>query len=166
MNPASTESYEDELTRYEQFLRRELPNRVRQQLEVRIEQRFNPLEETLRTELVEIVRDMQLQLFEIYKSSRTNDPGSVIQDAGATSGENSSQQPATGPDPPPRPSLEEELQPFWTPAYIDDLAQLDDFDGLLWNFSGVQSGSHQTDSGYESLPVDTEEQRKKTGDSC
>jgi hypothetical protein len=155
INPASTDSSGDELTRYEQFLRRELPNRVRQQLEVRIEERFNPLEETLRTELVEIVRDMQLQLFEIYKSSRTSDSGSAVHDAGATDAANSPPQPAA------LPSLEEELQPFWAPAYIDDLAQLGDFDGLLWNFSGVQAGSNQTDSGYYSLPLDTEEQRKK-----
>jgi hypothetical protein len=47
--------------------------RVRQQLEVRFEEAPNPIEEDLREQLVDIVRDMQLELFDVYKSSRTEE---------------------------------------------------------------------------------------------
>lgn len=57
---------EDELARYEQYLRRELPPAVRLKLEIQIEQAFENIEEKLRGQLVEIARDAQLQLFESY----------------------------------------------------------------------------------------------------
>lgn len=59
------------------FLRQELPSRVRQQLETRIEEALNPIEEALRAQLVEIVRDTQLELFHLYKSSRTTDAAEI-----------------------------------------------------------------------------------------
>lgn len=59
-----------ELERYESFLRRELPVHVRRELEVRINETLFPLEESLRGQLVDIVRDLQLNLFEVYKASR------------------------------------------------------------------------------------------------
>lgn len=48
-----------DITRYEEFLRRELPRRVRGELEVRIEHELGPVEESLKHQLVDIVRDMQ-----------------------------------------------------------------------------------------------------------
>lgn len=44
---------------------------------MRIDEAVNPIEESLRAQLVEIVRDMQLELFTIYKSLRTRDTDSA-----------------------------------------------------------------------------------------
>ncbi|KAF2790459.1 hypothetical protein K505DRAFT_364699 [Melanomma pulvis-pyrius CBS 109.77] len=60
----------NELARYEQFLRRELPPAVRRELESAVEREFSPLEERLKSQLIEIVRDLQLQLFQSYTQTR------------------------------------------------------------------------------------------------
>lgn len=57
------------MVEYETFLRREMPNRVRQQLELLIEDALNPIEETLRGQIVDIVRDVQLELFRSFRGS-------------------------------------------------------------------------------------------------
>ncbi|KAG8167489.1 hypothetical protein KVR01_003178 [Diaporthe batatas] len=56
-----------DITRYEEFLRRELPRRVRSELEVRIEHELSPVEESLKHQLVDIVRDMQQRLFADFR---------------------------------------------------------------------------------------------------
>lgn len=60
--PASSD-----IAHYEEFLRRELPRRVRGELEVRIEQALSPVEESLKRQLVDIVRDMQQRLFADFR---------------------------------------------------------------------------------------------------
>lgn len=64
---ASPTAHEPEIARYEEFLRRELPRRVRGELEVRIEQELSPVEESLKRQLVDIVRDMQQTLFADFR---------------------------------------------------------------------------------------------------
>lgn len=59
----------DPMVEYETFLRREMPNRVRQQLELRIEDALNPIEEALRGQIVDIVRDVQMELFRSFRAS-------------------------------------------------------------------------------------------------
>ncbi|KAJ2989203.1 hypothetical protein NUW58_g3592 [Xylaria curta] len=59
----------DLMMEYEEYLQRELPLRVRQQLEVRVERALDPVEEALRGQLVEIVRDVQLELFQLFRSA-------------------------------------------------------------------------------------------------
>jgi hypothetical protein len=56
-----------EFARYEEFLRRELPPLVRNKLVARIDEVLDPIEETLKSELVDIVHDLQLQLFRTYQ---------------------------------------------------------------------------------------------------
>ncbi|KAI3397829.1 hypothetical protein diail_10362 [Diaporthe ilicicola] len=56
-----------DIAQYEDFLRRELPRRVRGELEVRIEQELSPVEESLKRQLVDIVRDMQQRLFADFR---------------------------------------------------------------------------------------------------
>lgn len=56
-----------DIAQYEEFLRRELPRRVRGELEVRIEQELSPVEESLKRQLVDIVRDMQQRLFADFR---------------------------------------------------------------------------------------------------
>lgn len=64
---ASPPAQESDIARYEEFLRRELPRRVRGELEVRIEQELSPVEESLKRQLVDIVRDMQQSLFADFR---------------------------------------------------------------------------------------------------
>lgn len=64
---ASPPTGESDIARYEDFLRRELPRRVRGELEVRIEQELMPVEESLKRQLVDIVRDMQQRLFADFR---------------------------------------------------------------------------------------------------
>ncbi|KAL6406688.1 hypothetical protein AUP68_09490 [Ilyonectria robusta] len=70
------DAVESEFAKYEQFLGAELPSRVRQQLEIRIEAALNPLDEfkTLKGQIIDIVRDTQLQLFKLYKTGSSNPP--------------------------------------------------------------------------------------------
>lgn len=116
---------------------------------MRIDERLCPLEEGLRTELIEIVRDMQLQLFEIYKSSHTAS-AAASPATGATDA-------AVAPERSGAPaswSIEDDLQPYYAPPYFENLAQLDGFNGLLWDFSEMHGGSLFPDSGYGSLQSD------------
>lgn len=70
------DAVESEFAKYEQFLGAELPSRVRQQLEIRIEAALDPLDEfkTLKGQIIDIVRDTQLQLFKLYKTGSSNLP--------------------------------------------------------------------------------------------
>lgn len=70
------DAVESEFAKYEHFLGAELPSRVRQQLEIRIEAALNPLDEfkTLKGQIIDIVRDTQLQLFKLYKTGSSNLP--------------------------------------------------------------------------------------------
>ncbi|KAL1861649.1 hypothetical protein Daus18300_008765 [Diaporthe australafricana] len=65
-------SPENLMTDYENFLQRELPLRVRGQLERRIEAELIPIEDRLRGQIVEIVRDTQIELFRLFKLSAQN----------------------------------------------------------------------------------------------
>ena len=67
----------DELSRYEQYLRRELPPAVRRELELALDRNLEPLEERLKAQLIEIVRDLQLQLFQSYTRHHNSTGGAV-----------------------------------------------------------------------------------------
>lgn len=158
----------DPLSEYEQFLRRELPDRVRQQLEVRIESALHPVEEALRGQIVDIVRDTQLDLFQSYMSSfaqNTGNPGrrvrpeeqpephpGMVQDQ--TIAEVSSHQPLV----PWSFSLEDELQPYRPEPYFEGV--ITGFDGLLFDFVPFQEQQTYMDSAYESMPPDLMEDGK------
>ncbi|KAF6829405.1 hypothetical protein CPLU01_07933 [Colletotrichum plurivorum] len=64
-----TAEAESAFARYEQYLRRELPKKVRRELEARIDQALEPLEESLKSQIVEIVRDAQASLYENFLSA-------------------------------------------------------------------------------------------------
>ncbi|KAI1862314.1 uncharacterized protein JN550_010321 [Neoarthrinium moseri] len=61
------------ITEYDCFLRREVPSRVRQRIEGIIMQTTVPLEQELIRRIPEIVREVQLELFENYSGSGTQD---------------------------------------------------------------------------------------------
>lgn len=50
-------------------MRRELPGRVRNELEVRIERALVPMEESLKQQLVGIVQELQARLFEEFRQA-------------------------------------------------------------------------------------------------
>ncbi|KAF2629413.1 hypothetical protein BU25DRAFT_457077 [Macroventuria anomochaeta] len=62
-------SNNDELARYEAFLRERLPGAVRMELETLIERDF-PYVERIISSTIEIVRKQQLRLFQLYTYSR------------------------------------------------------------------------------------------------
>lgn len=64
-----------ELAQYEAFMRAQLPKRVRRELEKRIEQQMAPIEEHIKAQLVDIVRDLQLKLLEEFR--KPNSPGTT-----------------------------------------------------------------------------------------
>jgi hypothetical protein len=142
-----------EFSRYEQFLRQELPVRVRQQLEVRIDQYLNPVEENLKNELVAIVRDMQIQLFDLYKSTqmvgRNNASGK-----GSSIGMNNISLPMDIGRASSSTSKNEDVSRQFNPSlYIDEeLTSFDFLDGVLFDFDGMQqANSIETDSSYDQM---------------
>lgn len=58
------------MTRYAQYLRRELPSAVQLRLEIQIERMLQPVEEQLKLQLVEVVRDAQVELHRLYVERR------------------------------------------------------------------------------------------------
>lgn len=149
---------DSEFTRYEQFLRRELPVHVRRELEIRIDERLNPLEENLRSELVGIVRDMQLRLLDMYKAMRTASATATATATAAatTEGETSSggasSQAQQIDSTKVRTSVENDLQPFQPPPYFENFEDFNTFNGVFFDFSDIQLGSVEPDSGYGSFP--------------
>lgn len=55
------------LVQYEDFVRSELPRRVRLELDRRLEQEWIPVEERLRSQLSDMMRDIQLTLLEEFR---------------------------------------------------------------------------------------------------
>ncbi|KAK1990637.1 hypothetical protein LX36DRAFT_754048 [Colletotrichum falcatum] len=159
-------SPESEFSRYEQFLRRELPSQVQRRLEVCIEERLSPVEEGLRSELVDIIRDAQIHLFDAYRALRSSAPeaapgGEAVEAADAEGVARARSEQSH--------RVEDDLQAFYQPPPLVDGAagSLDDFDGLLFGgldgslFGGFDGpllgdfaaapGSVALDSGYWSV---------------
>ncbi|ORY65984.1 uncharacterized protein BCR38DRAFT_483648 [Pseudomassariella vexata] len=149
-----------EFERYEQFLRSQLPARVRQQLEIRIAEALSPVEETLRDQIVDIFRDTQLELFDMYRSSRSRVPESSVAGAGAPPQVNAATvhnvvgQAASW-------SLDEKLQAVRPEPYFDwnsDVG-LDGFDGLLFGIPQSHGDGYvDEDSAYGTLSSREESQ--------
>jgi hypothetical protein len=57
------------IARFQEFSRLELPRLVRRTLEVAVEREAQPLEERLKDQLVDIVRECQSQLFSMFQGS-------------------------------------------------------------------------------------------------
>ncbi len=120
---------------------------MRRALEFKIEQALNPIEETLRDQIVEIVRDSQLHIFESYKASRAEtlqveaQGGEGQPQAEGTSAGGQAAQEATE-------ALEDQLQPYRPEPYFD--SQFDEFNGEFFDFMQMQFDYDWDDSGYGS----------------
>lgn len=146
-----------ELEGFEEFSRRELPSRVRRELEVRIEEVLDPIEEGLRGQIVDIVRDVLLELLEMYKSTRsaTNtvlmsetvpQDGALEDEAAAAPSTSYAQQHPEVMMTMNPPDLSDVLHAYEVPPYLDDFAG---FHGELFDFLEWQPNSINHDSGYD-----------------
>jgi hypothetical protein len=149
------------MVEYEAFLGREMPDRVRHRLELQIEDAWMPIEEALRGQIVDIVRDVQLELFQQFRSHNgraKNDRygGAAIfeTDAVAVAAENDSglqlsegevsqaglrQQ---------QESWEEHVQAYRPEPYLDFPL---DFFGELYSFEPLINGFGAEDSTYGTM---------------
>ncbi|KAF7537478.1 hypothetical protein G7054_g3650 [Neopestalotiopsis clavispora] len=172
----------DPMTEYENFLRHEMPDRVRHQLELRIEEALNPLEETLRGQIVDIVRDVQLELFQSFRASTgpTRPNGDSVQESASIEiddnpdksqdeeREDTDAQVSTlvarNTEPPGQfdsgqCSWEEQLEAYRQVPPLDfSFTDFDDFDGALFDFSSVIPAAQ--DSAYGTLSISQEETDK------
>ncbi|KAK1984977.1 hypothetical protein LZ30DRAFT_709833 [Colletotrichum cereale] len=150
-------SPESEFSRYEQFLRRELPSHVQRQLELRIDERLNPIEESIRSELVDIIRDTQILLFNTYRSLRSATPqasgGEPVQDAGADAERVAHRDEESA-------QVEDDLRTFYQPPLMDNAGSFDDFNGLLFDFPEMPPGSIDLDSGYWSVAPASKDEKE------
>lgn len=71
----------DKFAQYEEYLGRELPRQVRRRLEDAIDEEMEPIEERLKAQLVDIVKESQADLFRTFQanlSSEVGVPGKTI----------------------------------------------------------------------------------------
>lgn len=143
---------------------------------MRIEEALNPVEENLQTQIVDIVRDLQVQLFDLYRSSRTTPPvgtGGGVAEIPAQAQQE--QQPLQWIQAGPSTAQQEYsvagggLQHTvldWNPPTIDELElfrpeapfndeSFNDFSGELFNFqsASMDNPNSPSDSGYASLAI-------------
>lgn len=136
----------NEVARYEQFLRRELPAAVRRELEVAAEAELTPMEERLKSRLIDIVRDVQLQLFQAYAHSRGVPKAPAHSEVIDSTHADSIVEGAHGPGS-MHPELMNELASF-EPAPPIETADLDSFDAILFKFDDLENFD---DSAYGSF---------------
>ena len=67
----------DEFSRYEDYLNRELPRRVRSEVELAVQRASEPLEVLIKRQLPEIVRNCQTKLFQAYHQSLDSEQPSL-----------------------------------------------------------------------------------------
>lgn len=63
------------MARYDKYMARELPKRVKRALELRIEDEFSPVEERLKSQLPDIVRGLYQTLSENFRKTLRASPG-------------------------------------------------------------------------------------------
>jgi hypothetical protein len=84
MSPSDYDSFQTvdhhrrhEFAQIEEYSRRELPRLVQRELELRVERSFFPMEEQLRSELVDIVRDCLTEIFRSYQQGNRSSQASI-----------------------------------------------------------------------------------------
>ncbi|KAH6655829.1 hypothetical protein BKA67DRAFT_250466 [Truncatella angustata] len=154
----------DPLTEYENFLQRELPTRVRQQLEGRIKQDMDHMEEAMRGQLVDIVRDMQLEIFRTFMDSKAEAP--AVKEPDHSCSHTTSQAGSDNKQPGVRTdddqsirsktdipwNLQNHLGPWRPEPYLDDWL-MPDFDGQLYDFGDFMGEETLPDSAYGTLSM-------------
>ncbi|ETS83102.1 hypothetical protein PFICI_04978 [Pestalotiopsis fici W106-1] len=139
----------DLMNKYEDFLGREMPDRVRHQLELRIERALDPIEQQLQSQIVDIACDIQMDLFKSFLTSIGTDVTSTESSQRAEVIRNSSTPGQTRP-PTSKPLVAEE-QVSWIQALpIGELPMMDiddvpfcfafpqDFDGVRFDLGSFE----------------------------
>ncbi|KAF3022087.1 hypothetical protein E8E14_013622 [Neopestalotiopsis sp. 37M] len=162
----------DLMVEYDRYLRREMPDRIRHQLGILIEGALNPVEETLRAQIPEIVREIQNALFESFRTSigitRRNshsDPGPVdtggntqVDDDGSTGNRSSTPRDASVlpnslySEQPRAENIPEAYPPGPVPDNI-----WRDFDWELFDLSSLQDLPETHAFAHDMLPMSREE---------
>lgn len=88
---------------YEDFVRTELPRRVRRELDRRLEQEWIPIEERLRSQLSDMMRDIQLTLLEEFRRRGRRATTTTTESLPASTPASTNQPDGTPPTPPPPP---------------------------------------------------------------
>lgn len=146
-----------ELARYEAYLREELPRSVRRELDTRLDKLLDEGEETLRSQLPEIVRDLQQQLYESYIQSRRAQSTPALsnnltsQPANRDTPVNSPNAITALPTLDPNHSFFDQLAPFNPLATFYEDAFDIGFDGYIFQLSEIDP--IPSDSGYSSIPA-------------
>lgn len=123
----------NEIREYEAFLRQEIPMSLRRELEARVDTLLDNAEETLRSELPNIFRDLQIELFSTFLRTRRGRLSDSEQPALA---ESAAPKDATNDDQANEVSGLNNLAPFYpTPFIMYELGTV--FSGDLFH---VQSG--------------------------
>jgi hypothetical protein len=139
-----------ELSRYEAYLRQELPYSLRRELELRVDTLLESAEETLRSQLPTIFRDLQMRHFREYLQQRslglTDTPANVGQEPTQISAGNDSQRTPAATD----------AESAGNADILNDLAPMDPttwpldwFDGTIFNMP--LGDVVLSESGYSSL---------------
>lgn len=143
-----------EFAHYEQFLRSELPSRVRQEIVNEIEKELDPVEEKLKSKLPEIVRLVQRTLFETYPGSHSEGRSSsdleVANSSGHSGLESYNDSGANDQIALEIAAADDQLAPFFPTPFADFMASFDPNDMLMEppNLYDTQS---QGDPGYYSI---------------
>lgn len=139
--------------RYEEFLSRELPRQVRRELELALDQELEPIEDRLKSQLVDIVRTCQEKLFRLYQKSARNSPSTAT----GNGPEITHSDPPSSLSVPVQPSsstisidVDEQLAPYLAPPYsaFDPWPQMDEDCNFPWQ---LLENNAISDSGYQSL---------------
>ncbi|CAG9990166.1 unnamed protein product [Clonostachys byssicola] len=152
-----------EMSRYEQFLQQELPDSVREELELRIDQYLNPIEASLRCQLVGIVRDMQIRLFDLYKSMQYGNMNGADIEGIPDIDTDRFPVPRTDEDVDDVNNFEDELQHLCQPPYLEQLPDFEGLEDLDFSFSVPQSSSAILDPGDQYLFHDSEGRQTDIG---
>ncbi|KAF9869566.1 hypothetical protein CkaCkLH20_12959 [Colletotrichum karsti] len=154
-NNANHVGDESSFTRYEHSLRRELPKKVRRELEARIDQALEPLEETLKSQIVDIVRDAQLSLFQSFISTNSdkNEKKPESKDAESSPMPEEHVQPSSSRDQ----SEFDDLQAYRPEPYL--MGDLPEFNGLFFELtsdtvvcSGEEAGGYLESTDFGGVP--------------
>lgn len=69
--PGDHDHQKRELTEYEQYIRRELPPMLRQELESELENELNIFEDNVKTKAIDMIQRLQLRLLESFRKSHS-----------------------------------------------------------------------------------------------
>lgn len=148
-----------ELGDYEEYCRRELPRRVRAALEEIVHNESQPIEESIRNQLMNIIRDCQDRVFSSYRSSSAAGVSVVAPSRNPVTSDSPStlsQEPVTmvssSPNPTPESSFGRIAPPFFQPPppqiHLRSGLEVSDLQGNT--ITKPADGSDPSDSGYGS----------------